>query len=192
MNDLNQFLSGLERLQNEISHILTRIPPITEETPATRAPEVDQVIGALEEVGEIERYLQNRRSTESGFVIDSEADVQDLSYTILRPWVHDLVDESPGEKVASRYTIKDFRSKALRIIVEAKYINNKAHGKSVVEELHDDIEMYANEEDYDYVVFFVYDPGRHIRDVRALKRQIEKLRHFDGRLLTCRLIVRPV
>ena len=50
---------------------------------------------------------------------------------MLRPWVHDLTWENPTDKVGSRYAIKDFLSKQFKVVVEAKYVRDKEHGKHI-------------------------------------------------------------
>ena len=75
------------------------------------AVEVTHIIGALGEFMECVRYLNTRRSTSAVLKLDSEAAVQDALYLMLRPWILDLVPENPTDRVASRYTIKDFLSR---------------------------------------------------------------------------------
>jgi hypothetical protein len=40
---------------------------------------------------------------------------------------------------ANTYSIKDFVSRSNRFVIEAKYVRDKAHGKSIVGEINDDI-----------------------------------------------------
>jgi len=150
-----------------------------------------RIVLALEEFMECVRYLNTRRSS-TVLTLDSEAAVQDAIYLMLRPWVLDLVAESPTERVAaSRYSIKDFVSKSAKTIIEAKFIRDVAHGKSITKELHDDIEIYRSHPHCENLVFFIYDPDALIPDKAALTRQIVVARTYDGVSLTCHLIVRP-
>jgi hypothetical protein len=155
----------------------------------TRA--IPNVVAALQEFNECVRYLNTRRSSGSILRHDSEAAVQDALYLILRPWIPDLVAETPTEKLANRFTVRDFVSKELRLIVEAKFIRDKQHGKSIAKELHDDIEVYRHDLVCDTIVFFVYDPDSNIPDERELRRTIEQSRVYDGRPLNCILVVKP-
>src|SRR5205807_1712214 len=113
---------------------------------------------ALEEFNECVRYLRTRRSSGAVLQLDSEADVQDALYLILRPWIRDLVPEAPTERVGNRYSIRDFRSRALNLVIEAKYVRDKQHGRNISKELHDDIEVYRHTEFCSTIVFFIYDP----------------------------------
>ena len=153
-------------------------------------PAAEVILAALDQFMECVRYLNTRRS-ETTLLLESEAAVQDAVFLMLRPWVPDLVPESPTDRIASRFTIKDFRSANARTIVEAKYVRDRDHGRSISRELHDDIETYRSDLLCDNLVFFIYDPDVHIPDRSALKRQIEVDRVYDGRRLTCALIVKP-
>jgi len=152
---------------------------------------VGRIVKALDEFMECVRYLNTRRSTGAILNLDSEAAVQDAIYLMLRPWILDLVPENPTDKVAGRYTIKDFLSKAARTVVEAKYIRDVNHGKIISKELHDDIETYRHHPSCRYLIFFIYDPNAVIPDRAALERQIVVERVYDGVPLTCYLILKP-
>lgn len=176
-------LGGLARLGSEAG-----------DKGAVPAPGVGPALLALQEFDACVRYLNTRRSAGAIINIQSEADVQDVLYVLLRPWIVDLAYESPADKSANRYVIKDFSSAAGRFVVDAKYIRDKEHGRLISKELHDDIEMYRTHPRCDYLVFFVYDPDALIPDQRALREAIEVERAYgkDGeRRLRCRLIVKP-
>lgn len=153
----------------------------------------EDVVEALEQFDECVRYLNNRRSKGAVIRVESEDDVQDVVYLMLRPFVRDLNWESPGEKVASRFVIKDFVSREGRVVIEAKYVRDDKHGKDISREMHDDIEMYRHYPWADVVVFFVYDPDGFIPSVTELRRHIEDDRHYgrDGRVMRTKLIVKP-
>jgi hypothetical protein len=152
---------------------------------------VTKVVSALEQFQECVRYLNTRRSSGAVIDISGESDVQDALFLMLRPWLVDLVPENPTDKVASRYVIKDFLSRELKVVVEAKYIRDKKHGKEISKELHDDIETYRNHPNCENLVFFIYDPDALIPDVSALKRQIEAVRSYETKQLAVYCVVKP-
>lgn len=152
---------------------------------------VIDVCAALSEFNECVRYLNTRRSEGAILQLDSEAAVQDSLFLVLRPWIRDLVPETPTDRTGNRYSVRDFVSRSLRLIIEAKFVRDKQHGKSISKELHDDIEVYRHNPNCETVLFFVYDPDANIPDVRELQRTIEQSRVYDGRALKCILIVRP-
>jgi hypothetical protein len=157
---------------------------------STRQRIID-ICTALSEFNECVRYLNTRRSDGAILKLDSEAAVQDAIYLILRPWIQDLIPESPSDKAGNRFTIKDFFSRSLHLVIEAKFVRDKQHGKNISKELHDDIEVYRHHALCDTIVFFIYDPDSSIPDERELRRTIEQSRSYDGRPLVCRLIVKP-
>ena len=152
---------------------------------------VADVCAALQEFNECVRYLNTRRSAGAVLQLDSEAAVQDALYLILRPWVPDLVPETPTEKTGNRFTVRDFMSGALRLVIEAKFVRDKQHGNNISKELHDDIEVYRHNHYCDTILFFIYDPDSNIPDERELRRTIEQSRVYDGLPLTRILIVKP-
>lgn len=152
---------------------------------------IADVCMALDEFSECIRYLNTRRSTGAVLALDSEADVQDALYLILRSWVRDLVPEAPTDKTGNRYAIRDFVSRTLRAVIEAKYIRDADHGKGISKELHDDIEIYRHHQYCDTIVFFIYDPNSLIPDLRELRRTIEQSRVYEGRPLVCKLLIKP-
>lgn len=158
---------------------------------AAEDPTVPDLMRALGEFAECVRYLNTRRSAGAVLSLDSEANVQDALYLILRPWIRDLVPETPTDKTGNRFTIRDFFSRTLRCVIEVKFVRNAEHGKVISKEMHDDIEVYRHNPLCDTIVFFVYDPDSLIPDQRELCRTIEQSRSYDGKPLVCRLIVRP-
>jgi DpnII restriction endonuclease len=152
---------------------------------------IAELCEALNEFGECVRYLNTRRSEGAILALNTEAAVQDALYLIVRPWIRDLVSESPSEKTANRFSLADFTSRSLRLVLEAKFVRDKPHGKALSKELHDDIEVYRHHPYCETIVFFVYDPDSHIPDQRELRRTIEHSRVYEGRSLTCTLIIKP-
>lgn len=161
---------------------------------AVPTPGVAPVLLAMREFDACVRYLNTRRSAGAVINIESEADVQDVLYLLLRPWVVDLSYESPADKTANRFVIKDFASASGRFVIDAKYIRSIEHGKLISKELHDDIEMYRSHPRCDDLIFFVFDPDLYIPDQRALREAIEIERTYRGasgeKLLRCHLIVK--
>ncbi|MEX2286321.1 MAG: hypothetical protein WD648_04470 [Planctomycetaceae bacterium] len=158
--------------------------------PTVSAP---AIVAALNQFQECVRYLNTRRSAGAILNLESEADVQDAIYLMLRPWVQDLIPENPTDRVANRFTIKDFLSRQARTVVEVKYIRDGDHGRIVSKEMHDDIETYRHHTYCDTLIFFVYDPNSLIPDQHKLQEQIEEERFYtqSSRTLRCVLIVKP-
>jgi len=110
---------------------------------------------------------------------------------MLRPWILDLVPENPTDKIANRYTIKDFLSQTARVVIETKFVRDKEHGKSLAKEINDDIETYRYHPYCDDLIFFIYDPEGHIPDAAALERHVRSNRIYDGKNLRCHGVIKP-
>lgn len=152
---------------------------------------IENVLAALNSFTDIVRYLNTRRSTGAVLELSNEAAVQDVLYLMLRPWILDLVPENPTDKIANRYTIKDFLSRSGRFVIEAKYVRDREHGKSLAKEINDDIETYRYHSFCDDLVFFIYDPDGNIPDAAALERHVKTSRSYDGKILRCHGVIKP-
>jgi hypothetical protein len=180
---LSDVLAGLASFAARHPHDAPRSPLATTNIAA--------VLDALQSFTDIVRYLNTRRSSGAILNLTSEAEVQDALYLMLRPWVLDLVPESPTDKVANRFSIKDFVSRAGRFVIEAKFVRSPDHGKSIVKEINDDIETYRYHQSCDDLVFFVYDPDGHIPDAAAVERHLKTSRAYDNKLLRCHGVIKP-
>jgi hypothetical protein len=100
-------------------------PALTKE----RSGGLREVLHALDEFQECARYLNTRRSKGAVLELESEADVQDALYLMLRPWVHDIVTENPTDRTGNRFVIKDLLIPSLRTVIEAKFVRDKMHGR---------------------------------------------------------------
>jgi len=110
---------------------------------------------------------------------------------MLRPWLRDLVPENPTDKTANRTVLKDFLIPSLQTVVEAKFVRDKTHGKSISKELHDDIEMYRKHPNCRHLIFFIYDEDSLIPDQRALTDSIQVERIYNGVPLHCYVVIKP-
>jgi hypothetical protein len=182
-DSLSRILAGLDRAR----------PPAKKATSAQTTSRilVEAVLAALHSFTDIVRYLNTRRSSGAILDLSDEAAVQDALYLMLRPWILDLVPENPTDKVANRYTIKDFLSHSNRFVIEAKYIRSAEHGKSIAKYLNDDIETYRYHTSCDDLIFFIYDPDGNIPDAAALERHLKTSRSYDEKVLRCHAVIKP-
>lgn len=180
---LPSILDGIDKFQSKDHR--------KQEVASARPIEVASVLAALNSFTDIVRYLNTRRSTGAILELTNEAAVQDALYLMLRPWILDLVPENPTDKIANRYTIKDFLSQTARIVIETKFVRDKEHGKSLAKEINDDIETYRYHPYCDDLIFFIYDPEGHIPDAAALERHVRSNRIYDGKNLKCHGVIKP-
>jgi hypothetical protein len=180
---LSEILLGVEQL--------AAARKFTQQEILSMRVEVSRVITALNSFSDCVRYLNTRRSTGALLNLDNEAAIQDALYLMLRPWIVDLVAENPTDRVANRFSIKDFLSKGNRLVIEAKYVRNAEHGRSIVKELNDDIETYRYHPSCDDLIFFIYDPDALIPDGAALERHLSSPRTYAEKTLRCHAVIKP-
>jgi hypothetical protein len=181
-NSLGTLLHGVEALSR--SHRVVDIQ-------STLRVSVADVLAALHSFSDIIRYLNTRRSKGASLDITDEAAVQDVLFLMLRPLVSDLTPENPTDKVAGRYSVKDFVSHSNRLVIEAKYVRDRSHGKMILQELNDDIETYRYHPSCEDLVFFIYDPNSNIPDQAALERHIQSSRVYGSKALRCHAVIKP-
>ncbi len=114
------------------------------------------------------------------FSLEKEAGVQDLIFLNLKPSIPDLRPENPVGGKLRHYSIQDFRSARLKIVVEAKIVRSKEHGKTLKEELDHDIGEYKNDPYCKDLFFFIYDPKKYLEDPSALAKSIRGA-HMHGK-----------
>ena len=183
MPDLGRLLEGVSEVNNKYR---VKLAPTS-----AKGLSVQTILLALNEFTECVRYLNTRRSTGAVLDLTNEAAVQDALYLMLGPWILDLTPENPSEKVASRYSIKDFTSKDLQLVIEAKFIRDRDHGKNVSKELNDDIENYRYHQHCVHLIFFIYDPDGNIPDSAALARHLSQPRTYSDKTLNCYCVIKP-
>jgi len=182
-NSLQRLLDGVEKISAEHQAACLDLPLVR--------IEVARVLAALNSFQECVRYLNTRRSSGALLTLDREAAVQDTLYLMLRPWIADLVPENPTDKIANKFSIKDFLSKANRFVIEAKFVRSPEHGKSIVSELNHDIETYRYHPSCDDLIFFIYEPDGVIPDVGTLERHLTSERQYSDKVLRCHAVIKP-
>ncbi len=134
-----------------------------------RARSVDFVKGTLRE------FLPCARRDLKADLIRSEADVQRIVWSILRPTFPDLVDEDYLPQFGAKNYKPDFGIPSLRLLIEAKYVSaSKAIGE-LQDELQADIVGYREStSEYDAILFFIYDTRGEVAAHTELHRVIKE------------------
>ena len=120
--NLTTILHGVEEIQKNLPQRKT-----VEEAVADIS--IETVLSALNSFTDIVRYLNTRRSTGAILHLSDEAAVQDVLFLMLRPWMLDLVPETPTDKIANRYSIRDFGITQRSVCYRSKVnVRDAAHG----------------------------------------------------------------
>jgi len=131
--------------------------------------------------------LARRHDGRDTLVVRDEYDVQDALHAVLRLHFSDVRDEEPGPSHAATTTRLDLLLKGERIVVETKMTRPSMTQRKLLEEIAIDKERYRSHPDCGAVVFFIYDPGGHLKNPVALERDASET---IGTVL-CRVIVAP-
>jgi hypothetical protein len=136
------------------------------------------------------RYLHTRRAAPS-LIIESEDKVQDALFLMLRPNIPDLVWENPNLKEAARSWRPDFTSSAHSIAIDAKYVRDVRHGRSIITELDEDIAAARELPNWKHLFFFIYDPGLYLPTPSTLITHCDGTHYHEGRSVCVHTFISP-
>jgi DNA-binding response OmpR family regulator len=135
--------------------------------------------------------LQSRGHKRPAFKIVNEYDVQDLLHIMMKPYFPDVVTEEYTLKRAGKAKRLDLVVSGLETVIETKMIRNKKHGADIANELDIDVRGYVSHPHCARLFCFVYDPQRHIKDARAIERDISGEASQDTKVVDVTVIIRP-
>lgn len=159
------------------SYLLSAIDYVTSKRPkpGTIAPEVDD-IGLIVELGRRfhESVLSLRKHPHGGstITIADEWDCQYLFRAILAGYFADIRDEEWNPSVAGTSARCEFFLKALRLMVELKFVRKASDVTKVKTELATDLLDYGANPLVDHVLCLVYDPGHALKNPAALQTDL--------------------
>ena len=169
-NGLRYFRFGRVLPQGQIPSSSEDSPP---EKPSVRPPamptNIEEVLQVL--VRGLRRAmhpLTHRRKGTQALVFSNEYDVQDLLHALLRPWVADIRPEEFTPSYAGSSTRMDFLLPAHKLVVELKFVRDRAHAKKIGDELIVDIEHYRKHPDCQALWCVVYDPDHYLTNAEGL------------------------
>jgi hypothetical protein len=118
--------------------------------------------------------------------------VQWLLHALLLPTVPDLVPEDPAPKLAGAGSRLDFTSRAARLGIEVKHLQERRRVARMREELMVDERQYQEHPYVETVIGFVHDPQGHIplADRTAFERDLSVAVTVAGRTVNYLVRVR--
>jgi hypothetical protein len=159
--------------------------------------ELQKVIGIIESVGikeekdepinKISSILKRFRPCCSYLHsnIDSEVDVQDIIWIMLRSNYPKVEREETLRKFGLKSYRPDFGIPDLKTLIEVKFINDKTNPKDIQEEILADIEGYLNKnEEYNNIIVFIYDKANKIKDPEPLTEDLKRLEYIKDIIIT--------
>jgi REase_DpnII-MboI len=122
------------------------------------------VLRALESISVAARRLSGRSHGRPPFLIENEYDVQDLAETVLRGAAIDVTREDWTPKRAGAAKRIDLVIPSLESVIECKIVRDKAHARTIADELRIDFECYHDHPSCKNLYVYIYDPERRIVD----------------------------
>lgn len=135
------------------------------------------------------RSFNSREKGLDRWDIKREDDVRDLLYVMLKPVLFDLIKEEPTPSLAGSHKFIDLCSKTARIFIELKWISRPRQWRTIVEQIHVDIQAYPAHESCETLVFVVVDSARDIPDPRLFERELTGKQLIRGRTVDVRVFV---
>ena len=134
--------------------------------------------------------LTHRRKGTQPLLFSTEYDVQDLLHSMLRPWISDIRPEEFTPSYAGSNTRMDFLLPAHSLVIELKFVRDRAHGKRIGDELIVDIEHYRRHPACNSLWCVVYDPKYLLTNAEGLRTDLEGARRTkDGELMVKVLVL---
>lgn len=111
--------------------------------------------------------------------INSEREVQDIVWALLRAVFDDLVDEEPLRKVGHSSYRSDFGLPRLGVLVEIKYVRTAAEFKKVEKEVYEDSVAYLKDTTtYTKIVVFIYDASSSVQEHATTINALSDIEHI--------------
>ena len=133
--------------------------------------------------------LTHRRKGASALSFSTEYDVQDLLHALLRPWVADIRPEEFTPSYAGSSTRMDFLLPAHGLVLELKFVRDRAHAKSIGNELIIDIEHYRRHPDCHTLWCVIYDPQTLLPNAEGLRKDLEGRRTMADGTVDVRILI---
>ena len=117
--------------------------------------------------------LTHRRKGSTPLTFHNEYDAQDLLHALLRPWINDIRPEEFTPSYAGSSTRMDFLLPAHALVIETKIVRDRAHAKTIGNELIIDIDHYRKHPDCKRLWCVIYDPEHFITNADGLRTDLE-------------------
>lgn len=112
----------------------------------------------------IVKIFENRTRNKPPLIIEDEYDVQYLLLPLLRLYFDDIVDEESVPTQGSTRSFIDFLLKDENIAIETKITSSTLGNTNLTKQLNDDIGKYSKHPKVKTLMFFIYNPGNHIKN----------------------------
>lgn len=135
------------------------------------------------------RSFNTREKGLNPWTITREDDVRDLLYVMLRPLIFDIGKEEAIPSRGGTHKLVDLCSKAVKLMLEVKWIARHGQWKRIVEQVHVDTQSYIAHPACENLIFVIVDAARDIPDPRRLEEELSGEQSIDGKFINVRVFV---
>lgn len=149
------------------------------------------LIELLEMLPEASGTLARRGGNKPPYAIESEQDIRDLAFALIKCVFPDSRIEENTRQHAGTSKRIDIVIPAISTLIEVKYVRDAAHAKKVADELRIDIESYHVHDHCKKLIAYVWDTGRLITDRQNFIRDLRGLRVKGAHSFEVEVLVKP-
>ena len=141
---------------------------------------VAAILSRFEDAMKRWRYDPKDRSTQVRWPVNTEREVQDILWLVLRSYFDDLVDEETLPKLGHSSYKPDFAIPSLRLFVEVKVVYKKEDFKKIEKEIMEDSVGYLTATDaYDKILVFIYDKSASVQEHNTTRNALIKIPEIE-------------
>jgi hypothetical protein len=141
---------------------------------------VAAVLSRFEDAMKRWRYDPDERSKPVRWPVDTERQIQDILWLILRSYFYDLVDEETLPKLGHTSYKPDFAIPSLRLFVEAKVVYKREDFKKIEKEIMEDSVGYlTGVQGYDKIIVFIYDKSASVQEHNTTRNALIKIPEIE-------------
>jgi hypothetical protein len=119
--------------------------------------------------------------------VNSEREVQDIVWMLLRSAFSDVVDEEPLRKVGHSSYRSDFGLPRLGVLVEIKYVRAAAEFKKIEKEIYEDSVAYLMDKTtYKEIIVFIYDASASVQEHAITIDALLRIEHITDVVIVSR------
>lgn len=148
---------------------------------------VSAILSRFEDAMKRWRYDSDDIKKPIRWPIESEREVQDTLWLVLRSYFEDLIDEEVLPKFGHKFHKPDFALPNLRLLIEVKYAYKKEDFKKIEQEIMIDTIAYLSKtQDYDKILVFIYDDSSSVQEHGTTKNDLIKLDEIEDVIIVSR------
>lgn len=141
---------------------------------------IEDVENIFNKFHELVKIFENRSRNKPPLIIEDEYDVQYLLFALLRLYFDDIIDEESVPTQGGTRSFIDFLLKDESIAIETKITSPTLRNNKLTKQLNDDIGKYSQHPEVKTLMFFIYNPGNHIKNpIRFIKDFTKKEGNLD-------------